>query len=163
MNLNGSSASKPSLSHHLSYPEGKAGRCSKSFCCLTVSVEPQCLRKPKQTETQAQNDRLEPLVDLQAINAVTIRISGVLRSCSPRMCLTWGCRGISLFSLGVHLVEVWKLSLGRILQVCPHASLSPQLFLLLSDPCSLCSPTCWTLLLMADSSEAGIYFWEQLE
>lgn len=70
--------------------------------------------------------------------------------------------GFPPFSLSVHLVEVWKLSLGRILEVCSCADLHPQLFLLLSDPCSFSSPTCWTLLLMPDSSKAGIYFWEQL-
>lgn len=77
-------------------------------------------------------------------------------------CGQWGCRGIPPFPLGVHLVEVWKLSLGRILQVCPPASLHPQLFPLLSDPCSFSSPTCWTPLLMPDSRKAVIYFWEQL-
>lgn len=101
MNLNGSSASKSSLScPFLSRRKGW-----KMFQVLLYRV---CRASMSQkikvnSETQAQN---EPLVELSAINVVTIRISGVLRSwcdsAPPRMGLTcgqWGCRGISpLFS-----------------------------------------------------------------
>lgn len=81
------------------------------------------------------------------------------------MCLTcgqWGCRGISpLFSECAPRGSLEALS-GQSSAVCPDANLHPQLLLLLCGPCSFSSPTCWTLLLVPDSSKAVIYFWEQL-
>lgn len=101
------------------------------------------------SETQAQNDtglsHLWNTRPLMLSPSGFMEIVGAGVTLHPQGCVLPVVSGVAErfppFSLNMHLVEVWELSLGRIWQICPRPTLHPQLFLLLSDPCSFPNPT----------------------
>lgn len=167
MNLNDSSASKPSLSHCLSCPEGNAGRCSKPFCCLTGSVETQCLRQSKQTLKP--KPRMTDLSHLWISRpflwspSAFLEFLGAAVTLHPKDVLPVVSGVAEGFLPFLWVCTLWKFGSSLWAGFCSFALMPVSI--LSSSSCSVIlaafpAPHAGLCLLMAGSSKAVIYFWE---